>query len=554
MLRKLKCAALALAASAMLSPAQAGTDVTIKPNGFSPIGITVLSEDGKSWTKVKSKQLLLDVTIGLGKTDEVVLGYKVRQGWLPQDSTVPWLYAKHFSPAVARVDKNLTVSGSTDNLTPVERTKILKGCNAKLNAGGSIQETHSFFYGVEMQLLGEFSSSAPGINVGALGGTFGVGTATVRVTCKGALTGHGDFAAEEPKTLKVTSLELFRSTFANATSQPNPGTVCKKARLLVRLKTNKAGAVKFRLWTKVGDKPMTSKVVDAWSNFSGPGQFKAEYKEWVSVNKTSYVQAMAEDLTNPIGQSSGWKDITLHCSGPGGGGLADQPKPDNDGGVVQLKVSGNLTLADQAGAPKDKPRLGQAVFKIWSNKPGPTSYRLTCSGGRNWEGTLQTAKVGNHKYRAVGAENFQISKTEQIGCALRSTSKDGDPLLALATKLFKLVKVNPDLGGGNTITGKPNPTHGKPSTLPPVVVTPKPPKRPAVPGIMVAPLPKIVCIDGKVASKRCFCPAKTVSKRIGRNKYRCVKVVVQPKRVVPKAPGKRSRLAPALRRATARVR
>ena len=31
---------------------------------------------------------------------------------------------------------------------------------------------------------------------------------------------------------------------------------------------------------------------------------------------------------------------------PTNGGFAGQPKPNNDGGVVPLKVTGNLTLAD----------------------------------------------------------------------------------------------------------------------------------------------------------------------------------------------------------------
>ena len=144
----------------------------------------------------------------------------------------------------------------------------------------------------------------------------------------------------------------------------------------MRLETNKAGPVKFKLWTKIADGPETSKVIDAWASHDGNGHHKAEYAEWVEVEKTSYVQAMADDMTNQFGQSTGWKDITLHCTGAGGGGLADAPRPNPDGPVTQpLKVSGELSLADQAGAPKDKPRLGQAVFKIWASKPGDASYR-----------------------------------------------------------------------------------------------------------------------------------------------------------------------------------
>ncbi len=103
-------------------------------------------------------------------------------------------------------------------------------------------------------------------------------------------------------------------------------------------------------------------------------------------------------------------------------------------------------LADKAGAPKDKPRLGAAVFKLWANKSGPTSYKLTCSGGRQWSGTLNTFKVADKKYQAVGQHNFQIDKTEVIGCALRSTSLDSNAVVAIASKQFELVKRNPQVG------------------------------------------------------------------------------------------------------------
>lgn len=528
MLKKLNGAALVLLASTVLSQAHANTRVTIEPNGFSLTDISVTSEDGKTWTKVENKQLLLNVTIGLGKTDEQVMGYKIRQEWLPQASTVPWLVTRNLNPYQATVDKNELVPGSTENLTPAERTMILKGCNAKLAAGGSINETHNFFYGVKMQIFGSFTSTngpTGHVNTGSIGGKFGNGAANVRVTCKGVIGRPGGVVAEAPKDLKVGAIDLFRTTYTNATSQPNPGTVCKKAKWLVRLSTNKAGPVKFKLSIKNGDAPLTSKIVDAWSQFDGAGKFKAEYSEWTEVTKTSVVQAMAEDMTNPIGQSTGWKDITLHCTGAGGGGLADAPhnaNPDNGTMPNTLKVTGELTLADKAGAPKDKPRLGQAVFKIWASKPGNTAYKLTCSGGRNWEGTLPTFKIADHKYQAVGAQNFQIDKTEQIGCVLRSMSMPKDDVIALDSKLFELIKRNPDLGGPGNVVNLPKPQDGGA-------------QHPARPGIKIAPTPKISCAGGTVRNNACFCPPGTTKVHAGTNAYRCMTRLVKPQRLAPPA-------------------
>jgi len=103
-----------------------------------------------------------------------------------------------------------------------------------------------------------------------------------------------------------------------------------------------------------------------------------------------------------------------------------------------LKVKGELTLAEKADAPKSKLRVGAVVFKLLANKPGDTSYKLTCTGGRKWTGTLNTLKKGPGKYEAKGQRNFQITKTELIGCALRSMSMTNNAVVALASKQFLL--------------------------------------------------------------------------------------------------------------------
>ncbi|MCZ7659237.1 MAG: hypothetical protein M5U07_15910 [Xanthobacteraceae bacterium] len=436
--------------------------------------------------------------------------------------------------AVTFPTSKIPVSSETGIATVPAGDEIVSRCNANLTLGGTQQ--HSFDYLMPATFVAD---TYTGRNENGLGdGTLPpqwIGDVDhamtksflVKVVCKPFQRENAadGVVAEQPKEIKVGTIELFRSTYVGQTSQPNPATVCKKARLLVRLTTNKTGPVKFKLWTKIGDAPMTSKFIEAWSAHAGPGQYKAEYAEWVEVTKTSYVQAMAEDKTNPIGQSTGWKDITLHCTGAGGGGLADVPNtsnPDNDAAPTPLKVTGELTLADKADAPKDKPRLGQAVFKIWANKPGATSYRLTCSGGRQWEGTLPTFKVGNHKYQAVGAANFQISKTEQIDCALRSTSLPKKDVIALASKLFELVKRNPKLDPADGLVERPRPTP--------------PTHQGRVPGVKVAPESTLVCIGGKAAGVTCFCPARTSKVQFGPHRYRCVTNVVAPKRPAVEQP------------------
>jgi len=76
---------------------------------------------------------------------------------------------------------------------------------------------------------------------------------------------------------------------------------------------------------------------------------------------------MAEDLTNPIGQSTGWKQVSLDCTGAGGGGFASTPNtanPDNRAHALPSRPDRVLgsEARTQSGAPLFRPRLGEARF------------------------------------------------------------------------------------------------------------------------------------------------------------------------------------------------
>jgi hypothetical protein len=154
----------------------------------------------------------------------------------------------------------------------------------------------------------------------------------VKVVCAAKPAGGkprpGGVAAEKGS-FKVQSIDL---SFGGApTSKPNPATVCKQAKLTVTVKASQAGAVKFKLWTKIGAAPTQSKVIDAWAKHDGNGFFVASYQENVSVNRTTGVQAKAEEMINAIELSTPWKNVTLHCTGAGGGGLTNTPNANPDG-------------------------------------------------------------------------------------------------------------------------------------------------------------------------------------------------------------------------------
>jgi hypothetical protein len=216
--------------------------------------------------------------------------------------------------------------GKTEWMTNAERQAVIAECNKKLQNGGDIHNTYNTFAGVGVKLEATFIS-APGL--------VDEGNATVPVQCVGAQrrpAQAGGVVAEAPD-FKVKEISLRFMTTAAYTQQPNPGTRCKLTRVSVRVPTTKAGAVKFKLWTKVGDAPMTSEVVDAWSSFKGPGKFEASFMKALPVDETESVQAKAEEMINPIGLSTPWKSVTVNCTGAGGGGFASTPSNANPDGL-----------------------------------------------------------------------------------------------------------------------------------------------------------------------------------------------------------------------------
>jgi len=397
--------------------------------------IRVTSSDGKKWDTIDAKALKLSATM---KVDTKYPGYVDAYGILLGACFNTGCHnnpVMFYGRSTSRDINHNEVLSFPGNKIPVSTNgiavpgfgdEILNSCNSQLTSDGATKA-----YSFSKLLTASFSANTRKgkpprrVEVSGLpdgeypdyngGDVTRQAKFTVRVTCVPKILRSPGASLDEPDdpNYSVKGVKLFLSTFSHATTNPNPGVVCKKGRILARLTTTKTGPVKFKLWTKLGNEPMQSQFVEAWSSQSG-SEYKAEFTKWVSVSKTSNLKAMVEDMTNPIGESTGWKDIMLHCTSPGGGGWAPVSNP-NDG------------------------------------------------------------------------------------------------------------------------TGNP-PASEQPNKRPQVIVTPKPPKKPA---IKVAPVRKTVCIGGKVSRNSCFCPARTKRVKIGANAYRCLVNVVKPQRVVPKAPARR---------------
>ena len=167
----------------------------------------------------------------------------------------------------------------------------------------------------------------------------------------------------------------------------------------------------------------------------------------------------------------GWKDITVHCTNPGGGGLAPQPQGDPDLPRPHAEWQGELTIADSAGADKSCPRKGQVFFAATRAEPGDFNYRISCSNGAFFTGTATAYDQGSGIFEAYGAHDISVSRTRSIQCTLQELQPAP---VTVATDREDFTCNNPAIDpDADDLTADPRPNPVKPSR-PLVVIDPAP--------------------------------------------------------------------------------
>lgn len=122
-----------------------------------------------------------------------------------------------------------------------------------------------------------------------------------------------DFDADVPnQDFAVEEVEMFLSTFSDAVTHPDADTTCRKGRVLVRVTTNQAGPVAMRLYTIAPG--YNEEYIETWSSHVGSGVYEAEVIRWLSVDETTYVQALAEVENGVFDLQAGWDGLTLECT------------------------------------------------------------------------------------------------------------------------------------------------------------------------------------------------------------------------------------------------
>jgi len=246
-----------------------------------------------------------------------------------------------------------------------------------------------------------------------------------------------DFTADKGD-FKVQSVDLFLTTYQGQETNPNPGTACKKLKVTVRIETNKVGPVTYKLWQQPGEAVTKSHLSTLRKEGQFKGRFIVEDTFVHTFDKTTYVQYMVEVTSVPLGMSTQWKPITIHC----GGGLTTGQPQGGGGDIPSFKVtSADLKIISIAGAGCPTKAFVTATF--FANKPGKFKYFIGTSLNKNKSGELEAKKVGQ-LYRAQETLTVDITKSGKLSAHARPV--DFPAASAFASKSYNCAGLDPVQG------------------------------------------------------------------------------------------------------------
>lgn len=248
------------------------------------------------------------------------------------------------------------------------------------------------------------------------------GTFQVQVVCDPVIKSPVNDVAYDHGAFDVKDVKLFLTTYLNQQPGSNPATVCPSLKVTSRAQANQAGPVSMRIWRQKDGGAITSEFVQTWASFNpAKNGYFATYETWENVGATSHFQFKTEVVENntPFAPFDGWKDITVHCTGAGGGGLTTAPQDDPDMPKPQAKWHGEITVADSAGRDKSCPRKGQVFFSVKRDAPGDFNYRVSCTNGASFSGKATGYDQGSGVFEAYAAHDISVNRTRGIQCTLQ---------------------------------------------------------------------------------------------------------------------------------------
>ena len=488
--RRNSVAALALAAATIaVSPALA-EQANLKSMSFDAQGIGatihVISTDGQTWNKLKAGPVGLTGHMKVNtKWPGFVAQVAVVLGVCGPNQCGP--FPSIWSDTADSRDYDNTEAMSFDaSQIPLSSDtgiailsfgdQVIRKCNEGLQADGPTKR-HSFTHPIDLTFAANtgidhnmnnnvyeatgnpWPESAHGMDKAAHD------KLDVQVVCDPVIKSPTSELKHDFGDFDVENVKLFLTTYQSNQPGSNPGTVCPAFKVTSRAQANQAGPVTMRIWRQKDGGPITSDVQQAWASFdAAKNGYFATYEKWEDVGTTSYFQFKTEIVEEgPFGPFDGWKDITVHCTSPGGGGFTDAPKPNNDLPKPKPKWQGAVTVADSAGSRKACRRKGQVFFAVTRPEPGDFDYRISCSNGAFFTGTATGYDQGSGVFEAYGAHDLSINRTRSIQCTLQELQPAP---VTVAVDKEDFTCNNPAIDpAADDIVSDPRPDPAKPATV-----------------------------------------------------------------------------------------
>jgi len=490
--RRNSVAALALAAATIaVSPALA-EQANLKSMSFDAQGVDatihVISTDGQTWNKLKAGPVGLTGHMKVNtKWPGFVAQVAVVLGVCGPNQCGP--FPSIWSDTADSRDYDNTEAMSFDaSQIPLSSDtgiailsfgdQVIRKCNEGLQADGPTKR-HSFTHPIDLTFAANtgidhnmnnnvyeatgnpWPESAHGMDKAAHD------KLDVQVVCDPVIKSPTSELKHDFGDFDVENVKLFLTTYQSNQPGSNPGTVCPALKVTSRAQANQAGPVTMRIWRQKDGGPITSDVQQAWASFdAAKNGYFATYEKWEDVGTTSYFQFKTEIVEEgPFGPFDGWKDITVHCTSPGGGGFTDAPKPNNDLPKPKAKWQGAVTVADSAGSRKACPRKGQVFFAVTRPEPGDFDYRISCSNGAFFTGTATGYDQGSGVFEAYGAHELSINRTRSIQCTLQEL-QPAPVTVAVDKEDFTCNNPAIDPAADDIVSEpRPNPSKPKPATF-----------------------------------------------------------------------------------------
>jgi hypothetical protein len=329
--------------------------------------------------------------------------------------------------------------------------------------------------------------------------------------------------------MKVNDIKLTLTTYSNVYSEPTPGTHCKKAKLRVTLETNQEGEVPFRLWKQRGDGEIKSEDIVAHAHHD-EGFFFAVHERWISVDETTAVQFNARDLVNEtFNKETGWKGLTLHCTGAGGGGLTTAPDDNDNNEAPEPSLAGNFQFLDNSPEAEriQCPRNANALIWFSNNIGENIHFSLDCDKLGSHSGVLQPLEGDDGHYTvATLVPLLPITESLSDSCTLRTVAP-GLPRDHVTLERDFICATSTGQGAGTGLADPSTPDN-------PGTPDPLPLPSPAPQGTGTNLLPPMVCQGGTLSNGTCVCKSIERRIRLSPTAYRCVAIPKPPKPEVQK--------------------